>query len=209
MAYSPVPTVTTGDAWTASNHNTYIRDNFAAGVPDIFAAKGDLAVGSGPDAAVRLGVGANGSILIADSSKAAGMRWGSLNAAAKVSKTALAVGAGTSVTVEFAAEDLDPRGMVNLATSPSRITIPSGLDGWYLIEIYINWNNTSATKTAKVYKNGAELYPDKAEADEAWQSAPFFTYLAAGDYLTLVLSHASGSAITLTKAEMSVIGVLV
>jgi len=30
MSYSPVPTVVTGDTWTASQHNTYIRDNFAA-----------------------------------------------------------------------------------------------------------------------------------------------------------------------------------
>lgn len=27
MTFTPVPTVATGDIWTASNHNTYIRDN--------------------------------------------------------------------------------------------------------------------------------------------------------------------------------------
>lgn len=30
MAYSIVPTVSTSDSWTASQHNTYIKDNFAA-----------------------------------------------------------------------------------------------------------------------------------------------------------------------------------
>jgi len=63
MAYSAVPTVATGDLWTASNHNTYIRDNFAAGVPDIFQAAGDLVYGSAADAAARLPIGANGQIL--------------------------------------------------------------------------------------------------------------------------------------------------
>jgi len=29
MTYTPVPTVYTSDTWTASNHNTYIKDNFA------------------------------------------------------------------------------------------------------------------------------------------------------------------------------------
>lgn len=29
MAYSAVPTVATGDLWTAANHNQYIKDNFA------------------------------------------------------------------------------------------------------------------------------------------------------------------------------------
>jgi len=63
MAYSPVPTVATGDLWTASNHNTYIRDNFAAGVPDIFQAAGDLVYASGADAAARLPIGNTGQIL--------------------------------------------------------------------------------------------------------------------------------------------------
>lgn len=76
MAYNPVPTVVTGDLWTASNHNTYIRDNFAAGVPGIIQAKGDLAVGSTVRAAGRLPVGANNLMLMADSSQSLGIKWG-------------------------------------------------------------------------------------------------------------------------------------
>lgn len=30
MAYTAVPTVTTGELWTAANHNTYIKDNMTA-----------------------------------------------------------------------------------------------------------------------------------------------------------------------------------
>lgn len=58
MSYTPVPTYVTGDLFTAANANTYWRDNFAAGVPDIFEAAGDLAVGAGENAAVRLAIGA-------------------------------------------------------------------------------------------------------------------------------------------------------
>ena len=29
MAYTAVPTQNTGDSWSAANHNTYIKDNFA------------------------------------------------------------------------------------------------------------------------------------------------------------------------------------
>jgi len=29
MAYTAVPTVSTGDTWTASNHNTYLKDNIS------------------------------------------------------------------------------------------------------------------------------------------------------------------------------------
>jgi len=59
MAYSPVPTVTTGDTWSAANHNTYIRDNFAAGVPDIFTAAGDLAYATAANAASPLAIGSS------------------------------------------------------------------------------------------------------------------------------------------------------
>lgn len=59
MAYSAVPTVTTGDSWSAANHNTYIRDNFAAGVPDIFTAAGDLAYATAANAASPLAIGSS------------------------------------------------------------------------------------------------------------------------------------------------------
>ena len=71
-----MPLVATGDAWTASYHNAYVRDNFAAGVPDLFTAKGDLAAATGADAAARLAVGSDGQVLIADSVQATGVKWG-------------------------------------------------------------------------------------------------------------------------------------
>lgn len=75
MAYNAVPTVATGDAWTATYHNTYIRDNFAAGVPDIFTTKGDIAAASAADVAQRVGIGSNGHVLTADSLQTAGVKW--------------------------------------------------------------------------------------------------------------------------------------
>jgi hypothetical protein len=56
MAYSAIPTITTGDVATASWGNTYLKDNFAAGVPDIFTTDGDMAVGTGDNAAERVSV---------------------------------------------------------------------------------------------------------------------------------------------------------
>lgn len=75
MAYTVVPTVVTGEVWTATNHNTYVRANFLATVPDIFTAKGDLAVASGADAAGILNVGADGQVLKASSSDTLGVVW--------------------------------------------------------------------------------------------------------------------------------------
>jgi hypothetical protein len=45
---------------------------------ELFDAKGDLAVGIGPNAASKLTVGTNGYVLKADSSEATGVKWGEL-----------------------------------------------------------------------------------------------------------------------------------
>jgi len=56
MAYTVIPTITTGDVATASWGNTYLKNNFAAGVPDIFTTDGDMAVATGSNAAERVSV---------------------------------------------------------------------------------------------------------------------------------------------------------
>jgi len=63
MAYNTPPTKATGDTLTAAEWNTYVRDNMAAGVPDVMGAAGDLLVGSGPDAANVLSKGDDGAVL--------------------------------------------------------------------------------------------------------------------------------------------------
>lgn len=55
MAYSVHPTVITGQTWTASNQNTFVRDNFAALWP--YTAAGDLAYANAPNTLARLGKG--------------------------------------------------------------------------------------------------------------------------------------------------------
>lgn len=45
----------------------------------IWDAKGDLAAGTGANAAARLPVGANGQVLVADSTQTTGLRWGTLS----------------------------------------------------------------------------------------------------------------------------------
>jgi hypothetical protein len=63
MAYTPVPAQSTGHNLTAAEFNQYVGENFAAGVPDIFEAAGDLAVASGANAAARLAAGADSRVL--------------------------------------------------------------------------------------------------------------------------------------------------
>ena len=73
MAYTAVPTITTGDVATAAWGNTYIKDNFAAGVPDIFTADGEVAIGTGANTAE--------SVAILDSSNVLKRAYGGLEVA--------------------------------------------------------------------------------------------------------------------------------
>lgn len=75
MAYTPVPAVVAGDWIDETFINTYWGDNMAAGVPDIFTAKGQLAVASGADAAGALSVGSDTKVLMADSAQSLGVKW--------------------------------------------------------------------------------------------------------------------------------------
>ena len=53
MGYTVVPTITTGDVATSAWGNTHIKDNFAAGVPDLFTTADDGVYADGSDSAVR------------------------------------------------------------------------------------------------------------------------------------------------------------
>jgi hypothetical protein len=61
MSFNTVPTVATGDLWTAANQNTYLRDNMAALFP--YTTAGDIAVASAADALTRLALGDVGQVL--------------------------------------------------------------------------------------------------------------------------------------------------
>ena len=66
-----------------------------AGIPtSTVTAKGDLIVGTANNAVSRLGVGANGTTLVADSAEATGMKWAAASGGGKV----LQVVQGTSTT---------------------------------------------------------------------------------------------------------------
>lgn len=76
MAYVPLSTVADGNTILTSWGNQ-VKDNFAAGVPDIFTTKGDMAIASAGDAAGRLAVGANYQLVEALSTATLGVQYGS------------------------------------------------------------------------------------------------------------------------------------
>lgn len=75
MAFTTLPTYSTGDSVTAANWNTHIKDNFAAMPPDIFTATGEIFVGEGADTGGLLSPSDNYTPLIVDAGETLGVRW--------------------------------------------------------------------------------------------------------------------------------------
>ena len=54
MAYTTVPTITTGDIATAAWGNTYIKDNFAQTGPALVTTDGDMLIATGSNVLKRM-----------------------------------------------------------------------------------------------------------------------------------------------------------
>jgi hypothetical protein len=132
MAYADLGAISPGDLGTSTWANQ-VRANFQAGVPDIFTTKGDLAVATGADAAARLGVGDDDSILVPDSGEAAGLAW-QIQPACRVYRSGdYDPATGSWVALPFGSERFDTDGMHDTGSNTTRITIPTNGDGLYLI----------------------------------------------------------------------------
>src|SRR3990172_3500245 len=74
--YNAHPTVVTGQIWSASDQMTYVAGNFQAIY--VYTTKGDLAVAKDNDELVRVAIGSDGTLWVADSAQTGGVRAGQL-----------------------------------------------------------------------------------------------------------------------------------
>jgi hypothetical protein len=126
------------------------------------AAKGDLIVGTGAATFDNLTVGANGTTLVADSTASTGLKWAAptlpnvVGCAAYSSATSFTYSSGAQTIVPLASELFDTNGFHSTSTNTSRVTIPSGYAGKYLLTAYMRIGGTANDYAIIVlYKNGA------------------------------------------------------
>lgn len=207
MAYNAVPTVSNGDTWTAANWNTYVRDNFAAGIPDIFTARGDIALATGANAAARLAIGRDNQVLVPDT-VSTGARWGGSGHFARYKSTSSISCASGSVTrLQFDTKDYDLSNAVTTGASWAYVTPALGV---YMVccslEIYTATAGTAGaagTEYSVIMYSGtaATAYITRKYVQvntKPTQYLPLFgtcvTYAAAGTSLSVRLYQNSGSA---------------
>lgn len=211
MAYTPPPTKAAGEQWTHSDHNTYLRDNQAAGVPDIFTTKGDLAAATGADAAARLAVGSNGQVLQADSAQSTGLKWASFSsqvafARYKVSSTKT-INNATATIINYDTSVFDTDSAVTTGAS-WKFTVPASHDGYYLV-VATAYFQSSASWTAgetaylELYKNNALAFRIGQRFIHATATLPMFVQgvglisLVATDYIDVRVYQNSGASATI------------
>lgn len=111
-----------------------------------------------------------------------------------------AYGLGTQVT--FEASSFDSHSFWSSSVNPTRLTVPAGQAGIYLVIGQASWD-TSATarKAAWLFKNGSRFAIAEVNGDDGGLGLSFtvsaFVALAVGDYVELVVRQDTAGALAL------------
>ena len=141
MAYADIGDIAS-NAVISETYLDGIRANFLAGVPDIFTAEGDIAIATAADTAARLAVGAADSVLVAGTARP---EWQTMPAARVYNDAAIDPATSSWVTLTFNTERFDTDAMHSTTTNTSRLTIPTGGDGIYLIGGNVDFDSGGGT----------------------------------------------------------------
>jgi hypothetical protein len=170
------------------------------------AAKGDLVAGSATNDAAVLTVGANNTVLTADSAEATGLKWATAGAAfsgASVHNSGTqSISTGTETIATFNSEYFDTDSYHSTSSNTGRLTIPAGKSGKYLIigRVWFDVNATAA-RELRINKNGTILniakWNNNGSGIEVTCQLSVIVNAAAADYYELTVSQYSGSSIAL------------
>ncbi len=166
--------------------------------------KGDLFTFTTVDA--RIGVGANGTVLTADSAEATGLKWatpasGTTFSGALALKTAdQTIPNATFTTLSFNTETngYDTASYHDNTTNNSRMTIPAGKDGYFWVWFNVTYApNGTGRRIARILKNGTssfslEATPNATANLEPGISAGKAFSAVAGDYFEIDVYQTSG-----------------
>jgi hypothetical protein len=199
---------TTGLKYVADTQNTVID------------AEGDLLVGDAADVVQRLAIGSNAQVLTVDTTVDGKIKWATPASASatfvgcqleKIT-TAQSLTNNTDTAVTFNSEVFDTDGFHDNSTNNSRITIPSGKAGKYLLTAQISFAaNATGVRVVKIFKNGSILMLPSVIAPAP---ATDFTVInnttlvnaSVGDYFEVFALQSSGGALNLNISQSNGVG---
>jgi len=175
----------------------------------IVDAKGDIIAATAADAVSRLAVGANDTILTADSTTATGLKWAApaastIGCSLFQQGVSFAYTSGAQAALPFANEAFDSQNYHSTSTNTSRITIPSGRGGNYRITGSTQMVTAVGVNyvALRLLKNGSLFTSDGMENSTITRTpGGYFNLngsvvvaLIAGDYLELAYASDASTA---------------
>lgn len=176
---------------------------WAATPTSTLTTTGDILYASAANTLARLGIGTDGQVL----KVASGLpSWGAASAGATFAGCSLYNSANISVAnvsnvvLTFNSEFYDTDGYHSTSSNTSRITVPSGKAGKYLINAKIVWaSNATGVRVIHFQKNGTldnnVVCLTAVNGDETRMGAAMVYDLAVGDYVELVTYQSSGGSL--------------
>ena len=235
---STSPLTTKGDLYTYSttdarlavgnNGETLVADSSTATglkwakdpVADLVTTAGDTLYATGADTLTRLGIGTAGQVLTVNSGATA-PEWKTPASTAfvgcAVTRTSnQTISNNTATAIEWNSEEYDTDGFHDNVTNNSRLTIPSGKGGKYLISGAIIYDaDADGARNLSIYKNGTifnytNIIPTSSSASYTCLAASMVMDLAAGDYIQIYTNHTAGNNLIIygtdSRIQISKIG---
>lgn len=179
-------------------------------------AKGGLLVGTGSGTSSELTVGANNTVLTADSTTATGLKWATTSAPSFVGcelrkSGNQTIANNTDTMVTFDTETFDTDSFHSTSSNTSRITIPTGKAGKYRFTYLARFaGNSTGIRNFKFFINGAEgaaLYRrDNLGTNAVIVGGDFVLDLAVNDYVEFAVFQTSGGNLDIECGTNSQLG---
>jgi hypothetical protein len=182
-----------------------------AAIPkSLIDAKGDLIGATAADTPARLAVGTNGQVLTADSTAATGLAWATPATTGFVGCGLFRSGVGTipnatATIIDWNSERFDTNGFHDNVTNNTRITIPTGYAGRYLVTWQLGFNfNATGYREIELLINGSQFpqsYNLTTSTGYTTQSAALVYPFSVGDYIQLRATQTSGGNLDISATQ--------
>jgi hypothetical protein len=193
---------TTGLKYVADTQNTVID------------AEGDLLVGDAADALQRLAIGSNGNVLTVDTAVDGKIKWaapagGATFVGCQVYKSAQqTLTNNTETALTFNTERFDTDTFHDTSTNTSRMTIPSGKAGYYLVIATVTFlSNSTPARAVTLRLNGDEYaYLQQLQPVSNGGTITGGSYiinLAVADYIEIFARQESGGNLNVGAGSLS------
>jgi len=167
---------------------------------------GDVIYATGTSALTRLGIGSTGQVLTVSggvpswATPAGGATFSGCSLRSSVDLTTTDA---TTLTVNFNTETFDVDGYHDTSTNTSRITIPSGKTGYFLISYNLRFNNNATGyRNVNLLRNGSNIKSFAIQAVSSGSATSLgstqIVYATTGDYFQVQAFQNSGGNLDLS-----------